>query len=361
MAGEFVPPTGVFQKIADGAEGLLVGETATGLWKVVKDAAAFAGPSDIPAQGEQSKGIGGKYKYEYLSFPTNLGVGTRHPYYMTFYINTQDLSHFNKGKSQGPPSTIERNARQSTTLAKNITGTGLGFGRKTHRTVAAIRLYMPDTLSWSYENSFRAAEISGIPLTGTLNMVASIPALGVSQAKAHHDGSIMGILASLEKSPAARSVAGEALEVAGNGLLGPGGGELALSAAGIAINPQVDVIYQSPTLRTFNFDFMFAPRSKKEAENAAKIIHLFKFHSAPEALGNGIGIGRYFVPPSEFDIQFSVNSMGRISTCVLQSVTVDYAPSGAAFYADNRPVGTRLTLHFRELEFMTKELIQKGF
>jgi hypothetical protein len=53
--------------------------------------------------------------------------------------------------------------------------------------------------------------------------------------------------------------------------------------------------------------------------------------------------------------------MGRISTCVLQNITVDYAPSGAAFYNDDSPVNTRMTLQFKELEFITKHLVERGF
>jgi hypothetical protein len=41
---------------------------------------------------------------------------------------------------------------------------------------------------------------------------------------------------------------------------------------------------------------------------------------------------------------------------------VDYAPSGAAFYDDNQPMYTRMTLQFKELEFITKNLIEeKGY
>jgi hypothetical protein len=44
---------------------------------------------------------------------------------------------------------------------------------------------------------------------------------------------------------------------------------------------------------------------------------------------------------------------------VLENIAVDYAPSGAHFYSSDHPILTRLTLRFKELEFITKELIQQ--
>jgi len=92
-----------------------------------------------------------------------------------------------------------------------------------------------------------------------------------------------------------------------------------------------------------------------------EIIMTFKKAAAPELLGKGIGVGRYFVPPSEFDIEFSVSTMGRISSCVLQTMNIDYAPNGVSFYKDDQPTYTHLTLQFKELEFITKEHISQGF
>jgi hypothetical protein len=216
---------------------------------------------------------------------------------------------------------------------------------------------MPDTLSWNFQNQFSDVHISAQPFTKIANIVSALPALADSAVEAWQAGSPTKLLASL-LSKKNRSAGGAAAEGA-EGLLGftPG---LLTSAIGIAVNPQIDVIYQSPQLREFTFDFLLAPRNAKEAGDIARIIWLFKFHSAPELLNQGVG--RYFVPPSEFDIEFSVNTMGKISTCVLHDIAIDYAAGGsAAFYANDQPVATRLTLRFRELEFITKELVADGY
>lgn len=297
------------------------------------------------------------YQYRVYQYPINdLGVGQRHPYFMTFYINTQDLSKYNNKTSKGLPplSTAEIHARTSRTLAKNLKDTGIGFGRKTHRTNAAIRLFMPNTLSWNFRNSFEHIDLSGLPGTSLGQSLAAAPALGRSLAEGFVQGGFKGGLASLN-SIAGRQGLGAVAEL-GEGVAGLGS-QGALSAFGIAINPQVDVIFKSPELRTFNFEFLFAPRSLAEATKVQEIIQLFRFHAAPELLA-GEGLGRYFVPPSEFDIEFSINTLGKISTCVLEDIAVDYAPTGGAhFYNSDHPIMSRMTLQFRELEFITKELI----
>jgi len=315
---------------------------------------------DTPEQGALKRKSQKDYKYNYLTYPSVLGEGTRHPYYITFFINIQDLSKFRRdsqgktiiavnGRNQPISSTVAIHQQGRPGLQKNFKGSNIGFGRKTSRTKTAIRLYMPDTLSWSYQNHFRDASLSGHPLGKAAGLLGG----GASLIDSVMKGGVEGALANLVTNEK-RGLAGE---FALGTVLGDVG--LGLSAVGLAINPQIDVIYETPELRRFNFEFVFAPRTAAEGRTVQEIIKAFKFHSAPEILSSGGTFGRYFVPPSDFDIQFSVNSMGKISTCVLENVTVDYGPVGTAFYPDGTPVQTRLTLQFKELEFITKDLIQE--
>jgi hypothetical protein len=129
----------------------------------------------------------------------------------------------------------------------------------------------------------------------------------------------------------------------------------------------IEVLYTSPGLRSFRFDFMFYPESQKEALAVQKIIQLFQFHQAPE-IAPSTG-GYFLVPPSEFDIEFYYNgyenvNLPAISTCVLTSVDVDYAPNGWSAYeipgqyatmgGSGMPVATKLSLEFKETSIVTK-------
>jgi hypothetical protein len=75
-------------------------------------------------------------------------------------------------------------------------------------------------------------------------------------------------------------------------------------------------------------------------------------------------------PPSEFDISFYYNgtinpNIPKISTCVLTNIDTDYTPNGFAAYESyndptprigrtGMPVGVRMSLTFKETEYLTK-------
>ena len=118
---------------------------------------------------------------------------------------------------------------------------------------------------------------------------------------------------------------------------------------------------------------MFYPRDEREASEVQRILEMLRFHQAPEVLTEGQGF--FLVPPSEFDIKFYYNgkindNIPEISTCVLETIDVDYAPNGFSAYEvpgqtvpskgkTGMPVAIRLTLGFKETEILTKENYRK--
>jgi hypothetical protein len=121
-------------------------------------------------------------------------------------------------------------------------------------------------------------------------------------------------------------------------------------------------------LRTFTYNFNFAPRNKQEAQEVKNIIQVFRFHMAPELRGD---VSRFIGLPSEFDIHYMFLSQegvasentfyNKIATCVLQNCAVNYTPNGVKSFADGGPTQTTMTLTFKEKEMLTKERIAEGF
>ena len=228
--------------------------------------------------------------------------------------------------------------------------------RTTKRITDTIALYMPDTLNFQYSQSY-----SDTSITKEAGILGQIAQAGASAIDGYKNGGALGTVRNL--SP----FASEALSQLK-------GGDLAFTALSsltggiLAKNPQLELIYSAPAFRSFNFQFMFYPRDEKEASEVIDIIELFKFHQAPEILVGSYG--RFLVPPSEFDIRFMYNgqinpNIPTVSTCVLESIDVDYAPNGFAAYEtgnDNTPikgktgmpVAIRLDLRFKEVEILTK-------
>jgi hypothetical protein len=155
---------------------------------------------------------------------------------------------------------------------------------------------------------------------------------------------------------------------------GNAGSAIFAAGSGTVVNPQLELLYTSPSFREFRFDFVMYPRSSKEALEIHKILNRLKFHQAPQLYTVGAGaLGNFFmIPPSEFDIKFYYNGMINpnippISTCVLTSIDTDYAPNGWAAYEvpsnngvpvlgkTGMPLAIRLSLSFQETEILTKD------
>jgi hypothetical protein len=139
-------------------------------------------------------------------------------------------------------------------------------------------------------------------------------------------------------------------------------GEALALGAGIAPNPFREQIFRNVDTRTFQFDYKFLPRSEAEAESIKSIIHKFKYHMHPEISTGGL----FYVYPSTFDIAYYFNgqenkNIHKISTCVLERMSVDYGGQGFHSFEDGVPTEINMRLEFRELEVMTKERIEQGY
>ena len=137
------------------------------------------------------------------------------------------------------------------------------------------------------------------------------------------------------------------------------------ATTGRVVNPQLETIYTSPSLREFTFDFRMIPRSEEEADDILDIIYLFKLYSAP-IIPEGSS-GRYFIPPAQFRIQFFNKdgeenlSLFKTKNCVLKSISLDYSPNGYASFDDGMPVETRMQLNFQETVIIDRDAVRGGY
>jgi hypothetical protein len=137
---------------------------------------------------------------------------------------------------------------------------------------------------------------------------------------------------------------------------------------GTAINPNLELLFQGPKLRSFGFQFKMTPRSQDEAKNIRYILKFFKKGMASKRKSTNTD-GAYFLgAPNVFDIHFrkgefpegdqpssnELVSIGSIKTCALQQCVVNYTPDG--FYAafndaivGSQPISVTMQLAFTEL------------
>jgi len=276
-------------------------------------------------------------------------------------------SNFGLGESPGHRQRRERFKKQG--LDQSILkGTKSGLHREgqtqTHKHLgSSIILYTPASAKFDYKATYEQAETKNIAMlkdaSGNVKKnIASFMSGDVTAGQGMTD--ILGML--METGGViGRQVMQGALEVAF-----PGAAGFFTKQTGRALNPRMELAFQSVPFRSFNFEFDFAPKNQKEVESVNKIMQLFKFHMQPD-----VSDEKYLITPSEFQIMYYYRDkqntyLPKISRCVLTDMSIDYAPEGVfhTFKADPQgamPVITKLTLTFSETEIMTKQTIQSGF
>lgn len=227
----------------------------------------------------------------------------------------------------------------------------------TVETKDSIALYMPDTLQYTYAQSYENMEL-GKELAGqALSTGASL----FEKIKSGEDSNIGGTIKAALGVGAAKGAALVGAEQTGKvGLF--------LGAGGAVVNPRMEILYTSPNFREFSFEFMFYPRDEREALEVQNIIERLRFHQAPELDESSNGL--LLIAPSEFEIEFyyggQINpNVPQMTRCVLQNISVNYAPNGWSTYEmpsefkpalgrTGMPTAIQMTLDFKETQFLTK-------
>ena len=232
----------------------------------------------------------------------------------------------------------------------------------TQRITDSIAIYLPpnvqDSTSAGYSDA--ATGVAGLAAAGGINFINAMRRNDYAAASQSLVGSAKGMI-----MEAAKRMGGDLLE----GLTGAEGTVgLVNKAFGQATNPYMEVLFEQMGLRSFTYNFTFAPRNAAETEDVQKIIKMFRFHMAPELQGAN---ERFLTLPSTFDIHYMYQMSStearensfyhKIATCVLSDCQVDYTPGGVKSFASGAPTQITMSLTFKETELLTKEMIDKGF
>lgn len=346
---------------ASGVVGSIANALSSG-WSSISNA-------NLPQLSEQAKGAAtGAYNYN-----------------VTPDIN-QFIGKLNNIKNMAPGEVRQFLTDYKPLIDAISTGQDSAFRKHVKETkLASVSLYLPDTLQTQFDSNY-----SDVSLTNTFGIVGY-------GANVLSDAMNRGALDETNKTNIINSdyrkgaVAGIAGAMTGKDDITA----LFQNALKRVPNPQVQLLYRGLELRRFSFDFTFTPSSSKEAEEIDQIIKTFIYYSLPD-LSAGSG-GQYFIPPQVFRIKFaflgkadvsgqiydvfknSVNNflgnqftkiltgsnptndiasksarIFQIGDCVLENVSVNYAPNGWASYQDGYPIQTSMSLTFREMDLVNK-------
>jgi len=126
-------------------------------------------------------------------------------------------------------------------------------------------------------------------------------------------------------------------------------------SSGSVLNPNLELLFGGVNLRSFTFDFDFAPRNLEESNVVKQIIRIFKQSMAPKTGSNTSGAGLFIDAPNIFLLKYKTGSrdhpyLNKFKPCALTSMGMNYTGSGSyTTYADKTPVHMKLNLSFTEL------------
>lgn len=133
----------------------------------------------------------------------------------------------------------------------------------------------------------------------------------------------------------------------------PGAGAMIDIKTQSVVNPYSLSLFQSVVPRAHQLQFRLIPRNQSDSQVIRKIIQQFQYHSLPSRKD------KFFLTmPDEVEMSFfGTDKLFKFAPCVINNVSVNYAPFGPAsfFGADNSPTGIELTISFQEIEALTRE------
>ena len=157
-----------------------------------------------------------------------------------------------------------------------------------------------------------------------------------------------GLKGALKNQEAIKKAMGQAFA----SMAGGSAGQVLKRAEGAILNPNMELLFNNPTLRQFNFSWKLAPRSTTEAQQVIKIIRFFKQGMAPIRVEPNL----FLKAPNTFQLTYHNQNqehkyLNKFKECALLSCGLDYTPDGNyTTFEDGVMTSYQMTLAFKELD-----------
>ena len=133
-----------------------------------------------------------------------------------------------------------------------------------------------------------------------------------------------------------------------------GVGNILTRRTGAIVNPNMELLFNAPSLRPFAFTYRLSPRSREESFMVRKIIRMFKQSMAVQRSESQL----FLKSPNTYKLKWLTGFgkkeheyLPKIKECALQSFNVNYTPDGNyATYEDTSMVTYEIQFSFSELE-----------
>ena len=355
-SNSFNVPTGTSQDLKDyGGFDFFLGQPGMGV--------SSSGPSELNAKSAQYP-IDALY---YKNGSDNVAAGGRTG--STLTDEAQDHLVISQYKYKVP----RAKSLFDTDSDSDLLTKGIARNTALDKFLGLVRLPMPNDITdsnnvkWG-EDVMNAIEAAGIK---TFGEVSGMEGLGLATGAAFEglagvegatgggalgmiiaqNGGLSGIKETYGAEITSRILAMAGIEASAASILARG--------KGVVPNSNLELLFQAPMLREFQFNYRMSPRSNSEARVINHIVRFFKQGMAAKKVSatSGTGASYFLGTPNVFRLQYRTSKneapegVNRIKTCALTGTSVNYTPEGTwAAYEGGQPVSIMLSMRFQELE-----------
>jgi len=268
------------------------------------------------------KGFGIRSKYDDVKYPQDL------------QLDHQDCIKFSIFNYTARGLSLERNVGRRRLQGKQSIGT--------------ITLPIPSGISDSNQVDWQKDDLD-MATSGFADVVINAVGGGAAAGAAAASRNVNTVLDASGRKSLEAIIAVQTAKAA----LGSGANLLGREFGGV-LNPNTELLFSGPQLRTFSFTFRMYPRSSGEAKSVQKIIRYFKQAMAVQR-GESILILK---TPNTFGIEYLTSSkkehpyLNKFKECALTQCNVNYTPDGTymTYAGDASMTAYELQLQFQELE-----------
>ena len=136
-------------------------------------------------------------------------------------------------------------------------------------------------------------------------------------------------------------------------------------AEGAIMNPNMELLFNNPVLRPFEFTFLLAPRTSDESKAIARIIRFFKQGMAAKRTEGNL----FLKSPNTFQLTYKHKGskgddhpyLNKFKECALKSCNINYTPNQSySTYTDGAMTSYTMSLSFMELTPIYEDDYEEG-
>ena len=146
--------------------------------------------------------------------------------------------------------------------------------------------------------------------------------------------------------------------------------QLMSGVSGTILNPNVEMMYESPELRGFQLRFRMQARNQNESKSIRELCYQFKkamlASYGGQTMGGTLDAGGFITVPKICQVSFMTGGalneyVPQYKPCAITQVDINVTPNGAwASTTDGAPVATELALTFKETKIIYAQELTNG-